>query len=121
MTPERFSFFAFPVYPSQFCRKVFPVTRQDVALVDCMGRTSTAFVENCVDVFYLERCWKEFLDVIGALKGEHTLFEFTAARTFKVLFSMESLVGKSTHMWMHSTNTWCLILGSQVSRFLNSE
>jgi predicted SAM-dependent methyltransferase len=84
MTPERFSFFAFPVYPSQFCRKVFPVTRQDVALVDCMGRTSTAFVENCVDVFYLERCWKEFLDVIGALKGDHTLFEFTAARTFKV-------------------------------------
>jgi hypothetical protein len=41
-------------------------------------------VESCVDVFYLGRGWKEFLEVIDASKGDHILFEFTAARTCRV-------------------------------------
>jgi hypothetical protein len=74
----------FQFLPSNLVERCSLSPGQDVALLDCMGRTSTTFVESCVDVFYLGRGWKEFLEVIDASKGDLILFEFTAARTCRV-------------------------------------
>jgi hypothetical protein len=46
---------------------------------------SPLFFDMYVEEYAVHRVLRhEFLEVIGALKGDHTLFEFTAARTFKV-------------------------------------
>lgn len=56
-----------------------------MALVDCVGRTHTALVDESASIFFIGSGWNDFLLHLGAATGDFLLFKFKSARTCKVL------------------------------------
>lgn len=95
--------------PLNFMARCHLLAGQEVALVDCIGRTQQALVESCCGVNFVGDGWPEFLKYIGASMGDHLLFMFESIRTCNV-FVFHDELGWQKYPFIENTDLGRVLL-----------
>lgn len=84
--PPKFTLFLpLQFVPINFVDRCSLRAGDEVALVDCLGHTVSAILESVAALHYLGGGWEYFLKMVGAVKGDSVLFEFSSVHTCKIV------------------------------------